>query len=125
LSAENLLGIAQIQFRMYSLEMYGSVPYDKEANFMALALRTERTEARLLPEQKKRIEQAASLKGLSISDFIVQHADEAAIKTIESHTAWVLGEKDMEFFVQILLNPPEPSARMKAAVKRYKERGGE
>jgi uncharacterized protein (DUF1778 family) len=31
----------------------------------------------------------------------------------------------MEFFVQILLNPPEPSARMKAAVKRYKERGGE
>jgi len=28
---------------------------------MALALRTERTEARLLPEQKKRIEQAASL----------------------------------------------------------------
>ena len=46
---------------------------------MATALRTERTEARLLPEQKKRIEQAASLKGLSISDFIVQHADEAAI----------------------------------------------
>ena len=92
---------------------------------MALALRTERTEARLLPEQKKRIERAASLKGLSVSDFIVQHADEAAIKTIESHTAWVLSEKDMEFFVRILLNPPEPNARMKAAVKRYKERGGQ
>ena len=91
---------------------------------MALALRTERAEARLLPEQKKRIEMAASLKGLSVSDFIVQHADEAAIKTIESHTAWVLSAKDMEFLVQVLLNPPEPSARMKAAAKRYKEWAG-
>jgi len=88
---------------------------------MALALRTERTEARLLPEQKKRIERAARIKGLSLSDFIVQHADEAAIKTIESHTAWVLDEKDMEFFVRTLLDPPEPNAKMKAAAKRYKE----
>jgi len=96
-----------------------------ETTPMALALRTERTEARLLPEQKKRIEQAASLKGLSISDFIVQHADEAAIKTIQQHTSWVLDDRDRDIFVQALLNPPEPSARMKAAVKRYKERGGE
>ena len=91
---------------------------------MAVALRTERTEARLLPEQKKRIERAARLKGLSLSDFIVQHADEAAIKTIQSHTSWTLDEQDRDHFVQALLNPPEPSARMKAAVKRYKERVG-
>ena len=92
---------------------------------MALALRTERTEARLLPEQKKRIEQAASLKGLSISDFIVQIADEAAMKTIQQHTSWTLDDRDRDIFVQALLNPPPPSARMKAAVKRYKERGGQ
>ncbi|HYW83051.1 MAG TPA: DUF1778 domain-containing protein [Spirochaetia bacterium] len=92
---------------------------------MALALRTERTEARLLPEQKKRIEQAASLKGLSLSDFIVQQADEAAIRTIQLHTSWTLEQRDRDLLVQALLNPPEPSARMKAAVKRYKERGGE
>jgi uncharacterized protein (DUF1778 family) len=91
---------------------------------MAVALRTERTEARLLPAQKKRIEQAASIKGLSVSDFIVQHADEAAIKTIEAHRAWILSEKDMEFLVQILLDPPEPNERMKAAAKRYKEWAG-
>jgi uncharacterized protein (DUF1778 family) len=91
---------------------------------MAQALRTERTEARLLPEQKKRIEQAAGIKGLSVSDFIVQHADEAAIRTIESHTTWVLQGKDSEAFVDALLNPPEPSDYMKAAAKRYKERVG-
>ena len=92
---------------------------------MAVALRTHRTEARLLPEQKKRIERAASLKGMSVSDFIVQHADEAAVKTIETHTSWVLSERDLEVFVEALMNPPEPNDRMKEAVKRYKERGGE
>ena len=92
---------------------------------MALALRTERAEARLLPEQKKRIERAARLKGLSLSDFIVQHADEAAIKTIQLHTSWTLEDRDRDILVRALLNPPKPSARMKAAVKRYRERGGE
>ena len=86
---------------------------------MATALRTERTEARLLPEQKKRIERAASIKGVSLSDFIVQNADEAAIRTIEQHESWTLGAKDRDCFVQALLNPPEPSARMKSAAKRY------
>jgi uncharacterized protein (DUF1778 family) len=92
---------------------------------MALALRTERTEARLLPEQKERIERAASLKGLSLSDFIVQHADEAAIRTIQQHTGWTLEDRDRDVFVQALLNPPAPSARMKAAVKRYRKLAGE
>jgi len=91
---------------------------------MTGALRTERTEARLLPEQKRRIERAASLKGLSLSDFIVQHADEAAIRTIQSHTSWTLEDRDRDIFIHALLNPPEASARMKAAVKRYKERLG-
>lgn len=91
---------------------------------MALALRTERTEARLLPEQKRRIEQAASLKGLSLSDFIVQHADEAAIRTIEAHTSWTLQDRDRNTLVQALLNPPAPGARMKTAVRRFKERAG-
>jgi uncharacterized protein (DUF1778 family) len=89
---------------------------------MAVALRTQRTEARLLPEQKERIERAARLKGLSLSDFIVQHADEAAIRTIQQHTSWTLDDRDRDIFVQALLNPPEPNARMKAAAKRYKER---
>ena len=88
---------------------------------MAFALRTERTEARLLPEQKKRIERAARLKGLSLSDFIVQHADEAAKKTIEEHTSWTLSDRDRDVFVQALLNPPRPSIRMKRAVRRYKQ----
>jgi uncharacterized protein (DUF1778 family) len=91
---------------------------------MAQLLRTERTEARLLPEQKRRIEQAASLKGLSVSDFIVQHADEAAIRTIQTHASWTMDERDRDFFLEALLHPPKPGSRLKAAAKRYKRRTG-
>jgi uncharacterized protein (DUF1778 family) len=91
---------------------------------MGQALRTERTEARLLPEQKRRIERAASLKGMSVSDFIVQHADEAAIRTIELHSSWILNDRDRDFFVRTLLNPPKPGKRLKAAFKQYRERMG-
>jgi uncharacterized protein (DUF1778 family) len=84
--------------------------------------RTERTEARLLPEQKMRIERAANIKGLSFSDFLIQHADEAAIRTIQQHTTWTLENQDRDFFIQALLHPPEPSARLKSAAHRYKNR---
>ncbi|HEV2276332.1 MAG TPA: DUF1778 domain-containing protein [Acidobacteriaceae bacterium] len=90
---------------------------------MALAnRRTERMEARLLPEQKMRIERAANLKGLSSSDFMVQHADEAAIRTIQQHTSWTLENEDRDFFVQTLIHPPAPSSRLKSAARRYKNR---
>ena len=89
---------------------------------MAMALRTQRTEARLLPDQKKRIERAASLKGISLSDFMVQHADEAAIRTIEQHESWTLTAKDRDLFVNALNNAAEPGDRLKAAAKRYRQR---
>ncbi|MGH9560566.1 MAG: DUF1778 domain-containing protein [Terracidiphilus sp.] len=100
--------------------MYGGLPYISGGIKMAIALRTERTEARLLPEQKRRIERAAQLKGLSLSDFIVQHADEAAKKTIEEHTSWTMGSRESEAFVRTLLTPPKPGLRIQEAVRRYK-----
>jgi uncharacterized protein (DUF1778 family) len=90
---------------------------------MALAAsRTERTEARLRPDQKARIERAANLKGLSISDFIVQHAEEAAIRTIQQYESWTLETQDREVFINALLNPSQPGNLLRAAASRYKER---
>ena len=88
---------------------------------MSQAARTQRMEARLLPDQKTRIERAASIKGLSISDFIVQNADEAAIRTIQEHETWVLNREDSEIFVNAILNPPEPGPVLTAAAKWFKE----
>ncbi|HVB58352.1 MAG TPA: DUF1778 domain-containing protein [Candidatus Acidoferrales bacterium] len=83
-----------------------------------------RIEARLNPEQKRRIEYAARLKGTSLSDFMVLSADDAAARAIQEHEVWTLAGRDREVFVRALLNPPAPSAHMKAAVKRYKRRLG-
>jgi uncharacterized protein (DUF1778 family) len=89
---------------------------------MATALRTQRTETRLLPDQKKRIERAASIKGVSLSDFMVQNADEAAIRTIQQQESWTLEAKDRDLFMKALLRPSAPSARLKAAANRFKEK---
>lgn len=84
------------------------------------AIKAERVEARLSPEQKRRIEHAASLKGTSISDFMVLSADEAAMRTIHEYETWVLTGKDREAFIDALLHPPAPNERMRAAAQRYK-----
>ena len=97
---------------------------------MALVLKTqqrqfkkiERVKARLNPEQKRRIEYPASLKGTSISDFMVSSADDAAVRAIEQHEVWTLTGRDREAFVKALLHPPAPSPRMRAAVRRYRTR---
>ena len=86
--------------------------------------KSERFEARLNAEQKYRIEYAASIKGTSLSDFIVGSADAAATRAIQEHEMWTLTGKDREIFVNAFLHPPEPSQRMKAAAARYKKRLG-
>jgi uncharacterized protein (DUF1778 family) len=98
---------------------------------MSLSLKQERhqrkiarIEARLNPEQKRRIEYAARLKGTSLSDFMVLSADDAVARAIQEHEVWTLAGRDRELFVQALLNPPAPSARMKAAARRYRRRLG-
>jgi uncharacterized protein (DUF1778 family) len=86
------------------------------------ARKIERVEARLSAEQKRRIEYAANLKGTSISDFMVSSAEAAAVRTIEQQEEWKLTGRDREAFVKALLNPRAPSARMRAAARRYKRR---
>ncbi len=90
----------------------------RSANAIA---RSERMEARLRPEQKIRIEQAARLKGISVSDFMVQNADEAAIRTIQESESWKLDTRDRNTFVDALLNAPEPSSRLRSAAQRCEE----
>jgi uncharacterized protein (DUF1778 family) len=111
--------------------MYGKSPYNAGSEVaMVLALKKpqkqirkiERVEARLNPEQKRRIEYAASLKGSSISDFLVSSAVDAAVRAIEQHEVWTLTGRDRESFVKALLRPRAPSPRMKAAARRYASR---
>lgn len=87
----------------------------------ATATRAERLDARVTREEKEMIETAASLRGTSASDFVRMATREAALKTIREHEVLTLNEEEKRIFVEALLNPPKPNAKLVAAARRYKE----
>lgn len=82
----------------------------------------ERIDVRLRPDQKTQIEKAAGIKGISVSDFIIQNALENASRTIREHETWILERPDAELFFKALINPPTPGPRLMRVARRYKER---
>lgn len=82
----------------------------------------ERIDVRLRPEQKSFIEKAAHIKGLTVTDFIVQTAVENAKKAIREYETWTLERPDAELFATALANPPVLGPQLTQAAKRYKER---
>lgn len=79
---------------------------------------TERLEARLAPEQKTFFQRAASLRGVSLKEFMVASMHEAAVRTFAEHEL-VLSANEQRAFVDLLLNPPEPNDALRAAAKDY------
>ena len=77
-------------------------------------------EARIPPEQRERIERAAHLRGLSVSDFLIQNADEAAIATIEKHQRLTLEGEAAVAFLALLEKPPAPGKRLKKAFQQFR-----
>lgn len=86
--------------------------------------RVARLEARISPDLKRRLEYAASLRGASLTEFVVQSAQEAATRTIRENEVLVLSERASIAFAELLLNPPGPNEKAVAAAKRYTERLG-
>ena len=73
-------------------------------------------ELRLTPTSKKVIERAVSLSGLTPSDL----AYEAARRVIEDHERFVLRDADRDVFLDAIMNPPGPNARLIRAFKRHR-----
>jgi uncharacterized protein (DUF1778 family) len=82
----------------------------------------DRIDARLPAETKALIERAAVITGVTLSDFVITHAYEAARTVVTEHDAWVLSRRASRAFVEALLDPPAPNAALKAAAARYKSR---
>ena len=81
----------------------------------------ERIDVRLRREQKVFIEKAAHIKGLTITDFIIQNAVENAQRTIRDYEVWTLELPDAELFAEALAAPPSLGPRLADAAQRYKE----
>ena len=82
----------------------------------------ERIDVRLRPEQKSEIETAARIKGLTVTDFIVQNAVANARQAIREYETWTLERPDAEIFAAALMQPPTLGPQLSQAAKRYKER---
>ncbi len=79
----------------------------------------DRLEARLSPEVKDLLQRAAAIRGSSLTDFVLSSAQEAAQRAIREHDVITLSVRDSEHFARLLLHPPEPSERLRAAARRY------
>jgi uncharacterized protein (DUF1778 family) len=82
--------------------------------------RAARLEARISPDLKRRLEYAASLRGTTLTEFVVQSAHEAATRTIRDNEVLTLREDARIAFAKFLLNPPRPNRKAMAAARRYK-----
>jgi uncharacterized protein (DUF1778 family) len=82
----------------------------------------ERIDVRLRPEQKSEIETAARIKGLTVTDFIVQNAVANARQAIREYETWTLERPDAEIFAAALMQPPTLGPQLSQAAKRYEER---
>ncbi len=81
-----------------------------------------RFDTRMPAEQKQLFEKAAALGGFSsLSDFMLQAAQESAMEIIKEHNLIIASERDKEIFFDALMNPKEPNEALKAAADRLKQ----
>lgn len=86
---------------------------------MAIAETTERLEARITPDQKDLFKRAASLRGVTLTDFVVSSVHEAAVRTLEAMHVIEFGRRDQQAFVDALLNPERPNEKLMKAARRH------
>ncbi|GAA6619310.1 DUF1778 domain-containing protein [Scytonema sp. NUACC26] len=82
--------------------------------------KTTQIEITLSEEQKQTLEKAAAIRCLTLSEYLVELAINAATEEIPEPESIVLSEKDWEIFVSAIENPPELNPRLKAAIQKYK-----
>ncbi len=77
---------------------------------------------RLPPEIKERVETAALVSGVTVTDFAITALANTAEEVLEKHQTRVLSNRDRDIFLAMLENPPAPNEALKKAVKEYKKR---
>lgn len=85
------------------------------------ASRQARLGVRVDGQVKALLQHAASLRGRSMTDFLVDSAVEAAERVIKDASVITLGMEDARRFADALLAPPAPNAALKSAARRYRE----
>ena len=93
----------------------------KTSQEKSLCSKLERLEARVSAQNKELFQRAADIQGRTLSNFVVSSLVSVANQIIQENEIMVLSRKDQEIFVEALLNPPEPSEKLRLAAQRYKK----
>ena len=81
----------------------------------------DRLEARIPSEQKSLFQKAADLQGKSLTEFLINSAQQEALKTIREYEILKLGNEDQRVFMEALLNYDVPNEALRSAAKQYLE----
>jgi uncharacterized protein (DUF1778 family) len=87
--------------------------------------KSERVDVRMTPEIKELLQRAAAIRGRSLSDFVVESAQEAAVAAIRDEHVMKLTAEDSRVLAEALLNPPEPNEALIRALRRHRELVGQ
>lgn len=79
-------------------------------------LKKERLELRISPSAKQLIQRAMAVSGLTAGDL----AYEGARRVLDEHERMVLVGADRDAFLDAVLDPPEPTEELVAALRRHR-----
>ena len=74
--------------------------------------RTEKLDLRLTPEAKRTLAAAASAKGRSVSEFVLESALASAAEALPDRRQFFLNAEQWEKFLAALDAPPRPRPRL-------------
>ena len=80
-----------------------------------------RLNVRLPTEIKKRVENAALVSGITVTDFAISALANSADEVLEQHLTRKMSNRDRHLFLAMLENPPEPNEALCKAAKNYKK----
>ncbi len=83
-----------------------------------------RLDVRLKPDTKALIQQAASLRNQSVTQFVIATLSEEAGKVLAAHNRTALSDRDRDRFLQLLDAPPKPNGALQQAAASYRKRAG-
>lgn len=83
-------------------------------------LKKERIELRVAASAKDLIQRAMAVSGLTAGDL----AYEGARRVLDEHERMVLTRADSEAFLDAVMDPPEPTDKLVAALRAHRDRVG-
>lgn len=83
-----------------------------------MAVKKQRIDLRLSPNDKSLIEEAAAMTNQTITQFMVNSATERAAEVIEQHRRLILNEESWALVMDALSKPAAPNEKLQRAAKR-------